>query len=158
MILVSSCSCLSPILWSCVLSREWRRCSNYIWVIMNLIAYSCATYVKRFDGRWNCFLISFLTRQWFRVIFMNLMTSLEMTDEIWRIRMALRMILHLLHHVYALEYLPCVRWSTSKRISSRVMLDTTLGSPSLTASRLTSNANSHILTLDFAICVFSFTA
>ena len=47
MILVSSCICLCPIYWSQVLSRErrcsWssadRRCSNYIWVINNLIAY-----------------------------------------------------------------------------------------------------------------------
>ena len=47
MFLVSSCSCLCPIQWSQVLSREWRcswssadrRCSNYIWVIDNFIAY-----------------------------------------------------------------------------------------------------------------------
>ena len=47
MILVSSCSCLCPIHWSQVSNRErrcsWssadRRCSNYIWVINNFIAY-----------------------------------------------------------------------------------------------------------------------
>ena len=47
LILLSSCSCLCPIHWSQVLSREWRcswssanrRCSNYIWVINNFIAY-----------------------------------------------------------------------------------------------------------------------
>ena len=47
MILISSWSRFWPILWSQVLSREWRccwssadrRCSNYIWVIDNLIAY-----------------------------------------------------------------------------------------------------------------------
>ena len=47
MFLILSCSCLCPIHWSQVLSREWRcswsnagrRCSNYIWVINNLIAY-----------------------------------------------------------------------------------------------------------------------
>ena len=47
MFLVSSCSCLCPIHWSQVLSREWRcswssadrRCCNYIWVINNCIAY-----------------------------------------------------------------------------------------------------------------------
>ena len=46
-VLVSSCSCFCPIQWSQVLSRErrcsWssadRRCSNYIWVIDNFIAY-----------------------------------------------------------------------------------------------------------------------
>ena len=45
MLLVSYCSCLYPIRWSQVLSWEWRcswssadrRCSNYIWVINNLI-------------------------------------------------------------------------------------------------------------------------
>ena len=45
MILVPSCSCLCPIYWSQVLSREWRcswssadrRCSNYIWVITILL-------------------------------------------------------------------------------------------------------------------------
>ena len=49
MFLVSSCSCLCPIHWSQVLSQElkciWssadRRCSNYIWVINNFIAYQC---------------------------------------------------------------------------------------------------------------------
>ena len=43
----ASCSCLCPIHWSQMLSREWRfswssadrRCSNYIWVINNFIAY-----------------------------------------------------------------------------------------------------------------------
>ena len=48
------CSCLCPIHWSQVLSREWkcswssadRRCSNYIWVINNFIAYEGATYIR----------------------------------------------------------------------------------------------------------------
>ena len=47
MFLVSSCSCFRSIHWSQVLSWEWRcswssadtRCSNYIWVINNFIAY-----------------------------------------------------------------------------------------------------------------------
>ena len=47
MCLISSCSCLCPMHWSQVLSWEWRcswssadrRCSNYIWVINNFIAY-----------------------------------------------------------------------------------------------------------------------
>ena len=47
MFLVSSCSCFCPIQWSQVLNRGWRcsrssadrRCSNYIWVIDNFIAY-----------------------------------------------------------------------------------------------------------------------
>ena len=45
--LVSACSCLCAIYWSHVFSAEWRCgwrtadrwCSNYIWVINNLIAY-----------------------------------------------------------------------------------------------------------------------
>ena len=53
MILVSSWSRLWPIIWSQVLSPEWRcgwgsadkRCSNYIWVIDNLIAYQGASYI-----------------------------------------------------------------------------------------------------------------
>ena len=44
---LSSCSCLCPIHWSHVLTREWRcswsgadrRCSNYIWVFNNFTAY-----------------------------------------------------------------------------------------------------------------------
>ena len=42
---VSNCSCLGPIHWSQVLSREWRwssadrRYFNYIWVISKFIAY-----------------------------------------------------------------------------------------------------------------------
>ena len=54
MFLVPSCSCFSPIYWSHVLSREWRcswssadrRCSNYIWVIDNLIANEGAPYIR----------------------------------------------------------------------------------------------------------------
>ena len=46
-VLVSPCSCLCPVHYSQVLSRGWRcswssadrRCSNYIWVINNYIAY-----------------------------------------------------------------------------------------------------------------------
>ena len=54
MIVVSSCSCLWPILWSQELNWEWRcswssadrRCSNYIWVINNSIANSGASYMR----------------------------------------------------------------------------------------------------------------
>ena len=54
MFLVSSCSCLLPTQWSQVLSWEWRcswssadrRCSNYIWVIDNFIAYWGASYIR----------------------------------------------------------------------------------------------------------------
>ena len=54
MFLVSSCSCLGPIQGSQVLSREQkcslrsadRRCSNYIWVIDNFIAYLGAAYIR----------------------------------------------------------------------------------------------------------------
>ena len=56
MLLVSSCGCLRSIHWSRVLSWEgrcsWssadRRCSNYIWVINNFIAYKGATYIRGF--------------------------------------------------------------------------------------------------------------
>ena len=52
--LASPCSCRCPIHWSKMLSREWRcswssadrRCSNYIWVINNFIAYSNAPYIR----------------------------------------------------------------------------------------------------------------
>ena len=54
MFLVSASSCLCAIYWSLVLSGEWRyswssadrRCSNYIWVINNLIAYGGATCIR----------------------------------------------------------------------------------------------------------------
>ena len=54
MFLLSSCSCLRPIPWSRVLSREWwcswsstdRPSSNYICVINNFIAYWGATYFR----------------------------------------------------------------------------------------------------------------
>ena len=54
MLLVSSGSRLYPIRWSQILSWEWRcswssadrRCSNYIWVINNLIAYLSASYIR----------------------------------------------------------------------------------------------------------------
>ena len=55
MFLASSCSCLYPIHSSQVLNREWgcswssadRRCSNYIWVINNFIAYLGESYIRR---------------------------------------------------------------------------------------------------------------
>ena len=54
MILISSWSRLCPTLWSQVLSRQWRcswssadrRCSNYIWVIDNLIAHWGASFIR----------------------------------------------------------------------------------------------------------------
>ena len=54
MFLVASCSFLCPIHWSQMLSWErrcsWssadRRCSNYIWVINNFIAYLGVTYIR----------------------------------------------------------------------------------------------------------------
>ena len=54
MFLVLACSCLCSIYWRQVLSGEWRcswssadrRCSNYIWVINNLIAYNSASYIR----------------------------------------------------------------------------------------------------------------
>ena len=65
MFLSSSCSCLCPIHWSRMLSWEWRcswssadrRCSNYIWVINNLIAYKGATYIRGFTV-WQIYIAS----------------------------------------------------------------------------------------------------
>ena len=77
MFLFSSSRCLCPIHWSKVLSREWRyssadgRCSNYIWMIKNFIAYQCAAYIKGF--------IVFILLDhnldicsWYRITFMDL--------------------------------------------------------------------------------------
>ena len=60
MFLVSLRRCLRSIHWSQVLSWEWRcswssadrRCSNYIWVINNFIAYKGATYIRGFTVGW----------------------------------------------------------------------------------------------------------
>ena len=74
---VSSCSCLCPIYWSQVLSREWRcswnsanrRCSNHIWVINNFISYWGATYIrglmvftKYLFKTWNTWLVKIILR------------------------------------------------------------------------------------------------
>ena len=56
MLLPSSCSCVCPIYWGHMLSWEWRcswssadmRCSNYIWVIYNLIAYKGESNIRYF--------------------------------------------------------------------------------------------------------------
>ena len=61
MLHVLSCSCLCPIHWSQVLGREWRccwssadrRCSNYIWLINNFIAYWGATCIRSFMSAWT---------------------------------------------------------------------------------------------------------
>ena len=54
MFLLSSCSCLCPIYRSYVVCWQWRcswssadrRCSNYIWVINNLISHKGAAYIR----------------------------------------------------------------------------------------------------------------
>ena len=54
MFLILSHSCLCPFYWSHVLSWIWRCswssadrwCSNYIWVINNLIVHKCASYIR----------------------------------------------------------------------------------------------------------------
>ena len=68
MILISSWSRLWPILWSHVLSREWRcswssadrRCSDYIWEIDNFIAYWGASYIRDLTVYW-CMYILFIS-------------------------------------------------------------------------------------------------
>ena len=69
MFLVSSCSCLRPIYWSPVLSRDWRCsrssadrwCSNYIWVINNFIANEGGSYIRGFKVDTMCNTIHFLS-------------------------------------------------------------------------------------------------
>ena len=59
---LSSRSHICPLHWGQVLSREWicswssadRRCSNYIWVINNLIAY----YVRLILETWRYFIFT----------------------------------------------------------------------------------------------------
>ena len=54
MLLESACSCLCATYWSQVLIGEWRcswssgdrRCSNYIWLINNSIAFKCVAYIR----------------------------------------------------------------------------------------------------------------
>ena len=62
MFLFSSCSCVCKIYWSQALSREWRcsrssadrRCSNYIWVINNVIAYYHESYIRGMSVSQSC--------------------------------------------------------------------------------------------------------
>ena len=71
MFLASSCNYLCPIQWSQVLSQEWRcswssadrRCSDYIWVINNCIAYEGAPYIE--DLAVNCFIQQAIFRGFF---------------------------------------------------------------------------------------------
>ena len=61
MFLDSACSCPCTIYWSQVFSGEWRcswssadrRCSNYIWVINNFIAYSGTSYIRDLTVGWR---------------------------------------------------------------------------------------------------------
>ena len=70
MILVSISGCPCPIHWSQMLSREWRcswssadrRCSNYICMNNNVIAYSGAPYIR-------CLTVIYLISILFRMIF-----------------------------------------------------------------------------------------
>ena len=79
MIPVLSCSCLCPIHWSQVLSQEWRwswsstdrRCSNYIWVISNIIVYKGATYFRGLTASKppGCGLILYYSILWDLIIY-----------------------------------------------------------------------------------------
>ena len=72
MYFVSSFSCLGPFHWSHVLGREWRcswRCSNYIWMINNFIAYLSATYIRGSNA----------THLWYR-------SSLSHIQSAWRLQ------------------------------------------------------------------------
>ena len=72
MILVSHCCCLCSIYLKEVLSWEWRcscssadrRCSNYIKVINNLIAYYDASYIRNFMVHWCNNSMIFNELQW----------------------------------------------------------------------------------------------
>ena len=79
MILVSSCICLCPIYWIQVLSREWRcswssadrRCSNYNWVINNLIAYKGAAYIRDWQYIVYIYVLSLTLSPWQRTLLRN---------------------------------------------------------------------------------------
>ena len=67
MFLVSACSCLCAIFWNQVSSWEWkcswssavRQCPKYVWVIINLIAFLSAFYVRHLTvGKICCNLIA----------------------------------------------------------------------------------------------------
>ena len=75
MFLVSSYGCLCPIYWSHVLTGEWRCswcsadrwCSNYIWVINNLIDNQSAPYIRDLTvslWRFSCHIFKF-TGYWY---------------------------------------------------------------------------------------------
>ena len=82
MLLVSYCSCLYPIRWSQVLRWEWRcswssvdrRCSNYIWVINNLIAYWSTSYIRDLTVV-GISLQIYLYRSVFRCLFLSIIQS-----------------------------------------------------------------------------------
>ena len=86
MFLVCSCSCICAIYWSQLLSREWRcswssvdrRCSNYIWVIDNFIAYYGASYIRGFT-------VTFINFIWTNPNFVNSLwlSDTIMVTEIW---------------------------------------------------------------------------
>ena len=71
MFLVSSRSCLCPIHWRRVLSREWRRslssadrrCSNYIWVFNRFITYQGAAYIRCLTAHISCLVVPWLRIQ-----------------------------------------------------------------------------------------------
>ena len=77
--LVLSCGCLCRIPWSQMCSREWRcrwssadrRCSNYIWVIDNFIAYQGASYIRGFT------VLCFVPNHWKPLIFVSPCVSLK---------------------------------------------------------------------------------
>ena len=98
MILVSSCSCLCPIHWSQVWSREWRcswssadrRCSNYIWVKSTiLLPTKSASYIRGLTVRLSCpnplicenmCTIAFFSHDYYRC---NMAISLKVEIESW---------------------------------------------------------------------------
>ena len=69
--------------WRCSWSSADRRCSNYIWVIDNFVAYLGASYIRCFtvsviSGLWQFFLMIW---EWF-LIFCEVITRKNIVEEI----------------------------------------------------------------------------
>ena len=120
---VSSCSCLCPIQWSQALSREWRcswssadrRCSNYIWVIDNFIAYYSASYIRDFavihiDKRVSC--------GWRLLKFCSLISALWIFLIMYLLALnhihAILQCTQILHKMY--YHFPCRAWNMQDKL------------------------------------------
>ena len=107
--------------WRCSWSSTDRQCSNYIWVIKNLISYQCVTYIRGLTVslHWLCHVTSYFTTSFAHCpLWRNLEhATASHTITYWRLVTPV-CVSKLSHHVFSNGLLPsqhqAIAWPNCK--------------------------------------------